>query len=244
MGTRKSQGFTLIELLVVIGIITLLAAILFTVTSSSRESARQKSCMANLMSIANALRQYHDDYGAYPPPPNGAVGGSYVNAAGPPPLVTGLGLFALLVEGKIDGVKSFRCPDDDNPAAFNVNTGVGATSYNEYYNYFGYYDTGPSTNGNSIVTLADAQAVYNGKSDQQGRVMWDPNGPTSVFPGLYNRRAPDNTIITHCAYHRQFFRQNAEIDVVVRLDGSAQAVKRNGTTTATTTDIWVRQTPQ
>lgn len=239
MGTRKNQGFTLIELLVVIGIITLLAAILFTVTSSSRESARQKSCMANLMSIATALRQYQGDYGAYPPPPNGTVGGSYVNAAGPPPLVTGLGLFALLAEGKIDGVSSFHCPDegDDNPAAFNVNTGVGATSYNEMYNWYGYKSSSP---GDPFLNYADAQAVYTGQQDQQGRVMWDSNGPTSVFPGLYNRRAPDNTIITHCPYHRQFSRLDAEIDVVVRLDGAAQAVKRN----TNGVNTWVLQTPQ
>ena len=227
MGTRRNQGFTLIELLVVIGIITLLAAILFTVTSSSRESARQKSCMANLMSIATALRQYQGDYGAYPPPPGATAGGTYVGS--------GLGLFALLVEGKIDGVSSFRCPDDDNPAAFNVNTGAGATSYNEYYNYYGY-----NGSGDPFLTSAAAQATYNGQQDQQGRVMWEGTSPTSVFPGLYNRRAPDNTIITHCPYHRQFFRQNAEIDVVVRVDGAAQPVKRN----ADGVNTWVRQTPQ
>ncbi|MEO6908979.1 MAG: prepilin-type N-terminal cleavage/methylation domain-containing protein [Abditibacteriaceae bacterium] len=59
----KRSGFTLIEILVVIGIIALLAAILFPVLSRARESARAKACMSNLQQLGLAFQQYTQDYG-------------------------------------------------------------------------------------------------------------------------------------------------------------------------------------
>lgn len=59
----KRSGFTLIEILVVIGIIALLAAILFPVLSRARESARAKSCMSNMQQLGLAFQQYTADYG-------------------------------------------------------------------------------------------------------------------------------------------------------------------------------------
>jgi prepilin-type N-terminal cleavage/methylation domain-containing protein/prepilin-type processing-associated H-X9-DG protein len=61
------RAFTLIELLVVIGIIALLAAILFPVFARAREQARGTTCRSNLKQIALAFRMYADDYdGAWP----------------------------------------------------------------------------------------------------------------------------------------------------------------------------------
>jgi prepilin-type N-terminal cleavage/methylation domain-containing protein/prepilin-type processing-associated H-X9-DG protein len=59
----ERYGFTLIELLVVIGIIALLAAILFPVFARSRENARRASCASNLKQIGLALAQYKNDEG-------------------------------------------------------------------------------------------------------------------------------------------------------------------------------------
>lgn len=58
----KRRGFTLIELLTVIGIISILAAILFPVFARARESARRASCASNLKQIGLAATQYASDY--------------------------------------------------------------------------------------------------------------------------------------------------------------------------------------
>src|SRR5437763_1110523 len=63
MGQRR--GFTLIELLVVIGIVVILAAILFPVFAQARDTARQSSCLSNMRQIAMAAWLYFQDYDGY-----------------------------------------------------------------------------------------------------------------------------------------------------------------------------------
>jgi prepilin-type N-terminal cleavage/methylation domain-containing protein len=58
----RQRGFTLIELLVVIGIISVLAAILFPVFGRARENARRSSCKSNLKQIGLGIMQYTQDY--------------------------------------------------------------------------------------------------------------------------------------------------------------------------------------
>jgi prepilin-type N-terminal cleavage/methylation domain-containing protein/prepilin-type processing-associated H-X9-DG protein len=65
--TLIKSGFTLIELLVVIGIIALLAAILFPVFARARDQARKTACLSNLRQIGVAASLYTSDYdGGYP----------------------------------------------------------------------------------------------------------------------------------------------------------------------------------
>jgi prepilin-type N-terminal cleavage/methylation domain-containing protein/prepilin-type processing-associated H-X9-DG protein len=59
--SRRRQGFTLIEMLVVIGIIAVLAAILFPVFSAARKSARRAACVSNLRQLVQAQKMYSDD---------------------------------------------------------------------------------------------------------------------------------------------------------------------------------------
>src|SRR2546421_3080788 len=58
----RRRGFTLIELLVVIAIIAILAAILFPVFATARESARATSCLSNSKQIALGQLMYVQDY--------------------------------------------------------------------------------------------------------------------------------------------------------------------------------------
>jgi prepilin-type N-terminal cleavage/methylation domain-containing protein/prepilin-type processing-associated H-X9-DG protein len=66
----RKKAFTLIEILVVIGIIALLAAILFPVLSRARERARTTNCASNEKQIALSLIQYTQDNDRRFPPLN------------------------------------------------------------------------------------------------------------------------------------------------------------------------------
>lgn len=57
----KQRGFTLIELLVVIGIIAVLAAIIFPVFASARGKARQIVCLSNMRQLGMAIAEYAQD---------------------------------------------------------------------------------------------------------------------------------------------------------------------------------------
>lgn len=58
MGRR---GFTLLELLVVIGIIAIIAAILFPVMMRAKQSGKQSACLSNLRQIGGAFGSYMAD---------------------------------------------------------------------------------------------------------------------------------------------------------------------------------------
>lgn len=55
---KRKTGFTLIELLVVIAVIAILAAILFPVLTSAKETARQATCTSNMKQIGQAFQMY------------------------------------------------------------------------------------------------------------------------------------------------------------------------------------------
>ncbi len=58
---RKSRAFTLIEVLVVVGIIAILAAILFPVFAQAKEAAKKTACVSNLKQLWSATALYMAD---------------------------------------------------------------------------------------------------------------------------------------------------------------------------------------
>lgn len=96
----RRHGFTLIELLVVIGIIAVLAAILFPVFFIARAMARRTACISQLHQIGLALRMYYQDYDSFPPHLS-AINDAYVRDP-----------------------RIFVCPSDPNHGHFAGNTRV------------------------------------------------------------------------------------------------------------------------
>jgi general secretion pathway protein G len=58
----RCGAFSLIELLTVIGIIAILAGLLFPVFATARGKAREITCVSNLRQIGMAIRMYAQDY--------------------------------------------------------------------------------------------------------------------------------------------------------------------------------------
>jgi len=341
-GALRGGGFTLIELMVVIAIIAILISITIPVYRGAREHVRQRACMANLYQIANALRIYRVDEGAYP---------------GPYDPVTGEGGLNQLYPYYLDNRRALVCPDDPIREGLNYAEQYATllaaadaagmysepvwenrwadkgffsehySSYNALYNYMGYvlvpkkyslwgdidyemnvgdsiaywyeyfrwdpenkldYTTYPSrfNEVDAFLHYHLAQQVYWGNYlnaprrtedatrlvDNLGRPLWDmgdvPSNPgvegyypygmySSVFPGMINRNAPDNTIVTRCPCHRdwtvvrvreesaqqpgdregargsqrystQLRQKDTPRDIVLRLDGSCSLVRGFG----------------
>jgi len=72
-----------------------------------------------------------------------------------------------------------------------------------------------------------------GSSSAYARPLWDASGTgvgtlTAYFPGLGNKHAPDETIITHCPYHRASLgNRDQPRDVVVRLGADTSIIDVN-----------------
>ncbi len=98
------RGFTLIELLVVVGIVAVLAAILFPVFAGIRERGRRTQCLSNERQLGMAISQYAAD------------NGETLFVAGTEPHGFGYAGFGLGWAGRcfpyVKDVGVSRCPDD------------------------------------------------------------------------------------------------------------------------------------
>lgn len=64
----NAGGFTLVEILIVVGILALLAGLIFPVFSRARDSARTANCASNLKQIGLAFKLYVGDNRGFHPP--------------------------------------------------------------------------------------------------------------------------------------------------------------------------------
>ncbi len=64
----KSGGFTLIEVVVVLGVISLLAGLLFPILTTVREKGRMTACSSNLHQLSLACALYAADNSSFLPP--------------------------------------------------------------------------------------------------------------------------------------------------------------------------------
>jgi prepilin-type N-terminal cleavage/methylation domain-containing protein/prepilin-type processing-associated H-X9-DG protein len=105
-----SPAFTLIELLVAIGIIAILASILFPVFALARARGERAACLSNLHQIGGAAQMYADDNDGLLP-----AGHDSDSNYGPPASPTG---WYLAMEPLVRNAALLRCPADDDAAAF------------------------------------------------------------------------------------------------------------------------------
>ena len=73
----NKRGFTMLELTIVIGIIAVLAAIIFPMYARARETGRRLSCASNLSQIGVALTMYAQGYDGHFPRVNNEFGPLY-----------------------------------------------------------------------------------------------------------------------------------------------------------------------
>ncbi|MDR3707420.1 MAG: DUF1559 domain-containing protein [Capsulimonadaceae bacterium] len=189
----KRVGFTLIELLVVIGIIAILAAILFPVFATAREKARQTSCASNEKQLGLGFLQYiQDNDDTYP---NGIVSWGTPTAN-----------WTCQVYPYVKSTAVFTCPSDTT----NANQwGPEVTSYAINYDLSMWSST-PAGFGNPPHVTSVQQSYLNAPSrtieiievrgiqDGTNIVNWDTAGDSLTTSGFdYDQGIIDSSGANH-----------------------------------------------
>lgn len=228
---RGARAFTLLEMLVVVAIMMVLMALLFPVAMAAYESANRTACMSNLQLISQRVEMYRQDYLVYPAMPN------YIGLHGiPQGGVTGLALASAdmvprnfwcnrdaypeqlppALYSKV-GADGRMHPDDATRAANGLERDVTNSTYQAFYNYYGYV-----TDNDGLpfpVTTLEAFRYFFGDPSEVSIGMADPDWdldlvvrkpkkgdipefvPRGLTQALWNTWAPKETIITYCPHH-------------------------------------------
>ena len=133
------RAFTLIEILVVVGILSVLAAILFPVFNRAKDSAKKGTCLSNFVQIGMATAMYVSDAdGTYPETKDSSGNPSVDDADGSLDEPDYASVFDLLLPYAHEGAsvsltKVFACESDLDPfgaACVQVNPDIpDVTSY-------------------------------------------------------------------------------------------------------------------
>lgn len=184
------RGFTLMELLVVIGIIALLAAILFPTFSIVRGKMRQNQCSSNMKELIQALKMYHDDHdNLYP---DGLYGVSYGGA-----------LEKRLAGSYVKNEDFFTCPSafagcaGNNSLVVPTNRCAGTPAHDRY----GRPTAFPVRDSYAMQYRPNAAG---GVPEAHYQTKWTPATVTGLADDrrqLYFKETDPSTIATWCLYH-------------------------------------------
>lgn len=108
-------AFTLIEMLVVVGIISLLAALLFPVLISARSKARSAVCLSNMKQIGDAILLYAQDYDdlfPYGADPSDQHSNPSIWPPSQQPTVDAMPQLNTVLDAYIKSDEVWRCPAD------------------------------------------------------------------------------------------------------------------------------------
>ena len=117
MSRRRTSGFTLVEIIVVLGIIIMLAGLLFPLIGRAKEAGKRAQCLNNLRSLTQAWIAYAADNDRHL---CGGTGKAWIDKSPPPdpknnpgPIKRGA-LYPYL-----NTIDPYRCPDDNSDITFN-----------------------------------------------------------------------------------------------------------------------------
>ena len=218
----RRTGFTLIELLVVIGIIALLAALLFPVLARTREKARQASCASNLKQIGLAILQYAQDNDE-----NMVPAAIYVG--------TQTNTWRGLTLPYSNSVRIYACPS--NPYSSGTPGAAGDDDSNGdgmFYVSYGANQGVLSDQSSSLVLLAalenPAQLLLIGESDSASYFLSDPPSDPITNPGgAHNPAGPPDA-------HTDLYAGHTGFGNWLFADGHVKALKP--TQTCRGADMW------
>jgi len=234
-------------LLVVYGIIAVMAAIVIPVFGWAQEMGRQARCISNMHAIGVAIKIYQLDYKAYPVAHDPLIGDGGVSTLYLADYLSSNKVLRCPDDNTTVADHTTRYQYllvQADRAAFSTlwNTSQYFMQHYSSYNllHSAYTVTGapagatPPSAPYQLYNRLGYAFGYDGLShlllaNADAEAVPPPTPPKRVYPstsikfaGLYNNWAPDETVVTHCPYHRDYFgRPAAYQDVILRVGGDA-----------------------
>lgn len=233
ISSRKNGGFTVIELLTVIGIIGILAALIFPIVGSAKKRAKQAQCISNLNQIFVAVKQFQLDERRYPEFLAGPVqwvdsNGVYVHygSGAPVPMDKSTGMvnnrIVALYPEYIDAPVAFACSvsgvntDDVEYTTTDIVQDPMFNTPVKHLTLRFWRDNGGNPQQYYLYKYSsyDFQNPRGTPTPGVGEVHYclshlDMNNPSSANDPDVERQLrwkgpPADTVITWCSYHRDF----------------------------------------